>query len=453
MKKRNLSFGAKIILYFNLFSIALMLISGGILTIFSDQMARKALDGKIQSVTKVIEKFSGTPIWNMEYTALEDASVMAMEDPDISCITFFDPQGKKLVSKEAKDAPKKRGFVKRDIIGGDENKKVGTIQVGFNYSRLNEERNKMILMIFAAIVALQTLISTFLFIIVRRLSKPISKVMVSLDDSSTGLEKDSNKLAHSGNSLADSIAKQASSIQEISASLVEISGMLDSNVSSANEMKNDSEMIKGECTGANETMGRLQESMDLISESNARVEKLTTIIQNIKDKTAIMDEIVFQTKLLSFNASVEAERAGEHGRGFAVVAQEVGNLAGLSGKAAQEISMIVGQSINEVGDITLENKQRVEAGIKLVKETSENLVTILKSTEILDKESQSILSSSSEQSLAVKQISEVMSELDGLTQSLAEESHVTRDISVKVHGHTRELNGVVDDLNLVMNGK
>ena len=60
-------------------------------------------------------------------------------------------------------------------------------------------------------------------------------------------------------------------------------------------------------------------------------------MEQIKDKVNIINDIVFQTKLLSFNASVEAARAGENGKGFAVVAEEVGNLASVSGKAANEI--------------------------------------------------------------------------------------------------------------------
>ncbi|NCQ16281.1 chemotaxis protein, partial [Candidatus Falkowbacteria bacterium] len=75
-------------------------------------------------------------------------------------------------------------------------------------------------------------------------------------------------------------------------------------------------------------------SMDRISESNQDIASLVFAIEEIAEKTKIIDDIVFQTKILSFNASVEAERAGEFGRGFSVVAQEVSNLAKMSGRAS-----------------------------------------------------------------------------------------------------------------------
>src|SRR5690606_36951178 len=117
----------------------------------------------------------------------------------------------------------------------------------------------------------------------------------------------------------------------------------------ANEVKQVSET-------ANESMTKLEMSIKEILHSNEKIEQLVKVIGNIGEKTKVMDEIVFQTKLLSFNASVEAERAGEHGRGFAVVAQEVGNLAQMSGKSAQEIAEIVKSSIQEAEAITTENK-------------------------------------------------------------------------------------------------
>lgn len=73
-------------------------------------------------------------------------------------------------------------------------------------------------------------------------------------------------------------------------------------------------------------------------------------ILEVSNKTQIIDDIVFQSKILSFNAAVEAERAGEMGRGFSVVAQEISNLSKVSGSAATEISKIVKECLNVINE-------------------------------------------------------------------------------------------------------
>ena len=61
----------------------------------------------------------------------------------------------------------------------------------------------------------------------------------------------------------------------------------------------------------------------------------------INDSISVIDQIAFQTNILSLNAAVEAATAGEAGKGFAVVAAEVRNLASRSAEAAKEIKAIV----------------------------------------------------------------------------------------------------------------
>ena len=100
-----------------------------------------------------------------------------------------------------------------------------------------------------------------------------------------------------------------------------------------------------------------EEMVKQVNNSNEEVEKIISIIKTIGDRTKVINDIVFQTKLLSFNASVEAARAGEMGKGFSVVAEEVGNLAKMSGDAAQEISAILDDSITTVHSIIERTKE------------------------------------------------------------------------------------------------
>src|SRR5690606_24854923 len=98
-----------------------------------------------------------------------------------------------------------------------------------------------------------------------------------------------------------------------------------------------------------------------IENSNEKFSDILSILSDIGQKTSVIHEIVFQTKLLSFNASVEAARAGEHGKGFAVVAQEIGNLANMSGKSAEEIESIINDSTKKVKDMLTDSQNRSQA--------------------------------------------------------------------------------------------
>lgn len=177
------------------------------------------------------------------------------------------------------------------------------------------------------------------------------------------------------------------------------------------------------------------------------------MIVAIADKTAIMDDIVFQTKLLSFNASVEAERAGEHGRGFAVVAQEVGNLAQLTGKSAQEIAGIVKESIEGTKAITTENDQRVREGDQFALEVANHFITIKEASDIVANRSKQVLEASKEQSAGVKQINIAMAQVDKANQINTSKAEETASSSVVLEQQSESLEKIVDELTEIIEGK
>jgi hypothetical protein len=107
----------------------------------------------------------------------------------------------------------------------------------------------------------------------------------------------------------------------------------------------------------------MEKEIEVINSLVARSNDITTVI-------SLIQEIAFQTNILSLNAAIEAATAGEYGKGFAVVAQEVRNLAGRSGEAAKEIKDVVDsmkletdnikESSTEMNEIVTHTKTNIE---------------------------------------------------------------------------------------------
>jgi len=106
-----------------------------------------------------------------------------------------------------------------------------------------------------------------------------------------------------------------------------------------------------------------QSAMTAMTES---MQKITGNSNEIQRVIKVIDDIAFQTNLLTLNAAVEAARAGQHGKGFAVVAEEVRNLASRSAKAARETSELITKSSHEI-----------EQGGEVANRTAEVLNTIV----------------------------------------------------------------------------
>ena len=270
------------------------------------------------------------------------------------------------------------------------------------------------------------------------LNREFKKLVSDMTSVSGKLSTASSKIFSASDTLSKNVTEQASSVEQTSASMEEISGMTENNVM---ESKNLQEIA----VQMQEQMQELGGAMDEITESNNKIEHLSEIINEIAEKTAIIDDIVFQTKLLSFNASVEAERAGEHGRGFAVVAQEVGNLAQMSGKAALEIAELVRDSTSKAVSVAKENKSRVEQGSKIVNATQKQAKSISEGAVAL-------YNASNEQSVGITEVNTAI----GIINKTTIESSAISDENSRAGNDLLEqadsLNSFVEKLNSFLQG-
>ncbi|MCD4757620.1 MAG: CZB domain-containing protein [Arcobacteraceae bacterium] len=149
--------------------------------------------------------------------------------------------------------------------------------------------------------------------------------------------------------------------------------------------KESKETANGSNEGLSLTKNIVKDTENLNNQIVTENEIVNNLVQksdDIAQAIVVIDQIAFQTNILSLNAAVEAATAGEAGKGFAVVAQEVRNLASRSADAAKEIKDVV-VSIQEetarmksssdiVAKVVVETKDRVDILIKLMNTFQKN---------------------------------------------------------------------------------
>ena len=130
-------------------------------------------------------------------------------------------------------------------------------------------------------------------------------------------------------------------------------------------------------------MDSLAQSIAHLMDSSEELSSINGTIGEISAKSQIIHDIVFKTQLLSFNASIEATRAGEQGSGFKVVAEEVGNLAKVTGKAALEIDQLIaegGQKIESLTSILLSKIEESSTSLDASQRSFTEITTAVQGT-------------------------------------------------------------------------
>ena len=226
---------------------------------------------------------------------------------------------------------------------------------------------------------------------------------LKLDESSNILLKNVDKLNISSN-------EAAASLEQTSASLEQITSNIRSNSQNVSKMTQLSQKL----------LNSSIEGEKLANQTTASMEDISSQVSEINEAISVIDNIAFQTNILSLNAAVEAATAGEAGKGFAVVAGEVRNLANRSAEAAKEIKNIVENATLKAN----QGKEIANSMIEGYKELNENIKNSSKL--IYD-----IENSSKEQLLGIEQINDAVNSLDEQTQQNAQIASLTHDVAVE----------------------
>ncbi|KGR97999.1 methyl-accepting chemotaxis protein [Burkholderia sp. ABCPW 111] len=188
-------------------------------------------------------------------------------------------------------------------------------------------------------------------------------------------------------------------------------------------------------------MGETMRSvMDAAGSVNAKLAILNEKAININQVVATITKVADQTNLLSLNAAIEAEKAGEYGRGFAVVATEIRRLADQTAVATYDIEQTVKeiQSAVSAGVMGMDKfSEEVRRGMRDVQQVGGQLSQIIAEVQTLAPRFQMVNEGMQTQASGAEQITQALSQLSEAAQQTAES--------------LRQSSQAIDDLTLVAN--
>jgi methyl-accepting chemotaxis protein len=158
----------------------------------------------------------------------------------------------------------------------------------------------------------------------------------------------------------------------------------------------------------------------LANQTTEAMNEIDKEVNAINEAITVIDQIAFQTNILSLNAAVEAATAGEAGKGFAVVAAEVRNLASRSAEAAKEIKLLV-ETATKKADQGKKISEDMISGYKMLNENISLTIELIKNIE----------GSSKEQLAGIEQINDAINSLDQQTQQNAMIATQTYEVAVQ----------------------
>ncbi|RXJ83586.1 chemotaxis protein [Arcobacter cloacae] len=249
----------------------------------------------------------------------------------------------------------------------------------------------------------------YLFAGINKLQENITAMLIENKSNGLTLDESSDILLSNVDKLNINSTEAAASLEETAAALEEITS----------NIRNTTQNIAKMATYSNGVTKAASDGEKLANQTTVAMDEINIQVNAINEAISVIDQIAFQTNILSLNAAVEAATAGEAGRGFAVVAAEVRNLASRSAEAAREIKTIVENATSKAN----QGKQIAGNMIEGYKELNQNITNTINLISDIEM-------SSKEQLIGIEQINDAVSGLDQKTQQNAQVASQAHHIAV-----------------------
>jgi methyl-accepting chemotaxis protein len=273
----------------------------------------------------------------------------------------------------------------------------------------------------------------------KRLIDPMADLTIRLTSSATSIASSARQQASNVANINTSGNEVATAVNEISATSKELLRAME-------QLAEDAEKTSTVANEGSRGLKGLSSSMESLSSATHTItDKLTTIrdkANKINSVVTAITKVADQTNLLSLNAAIEAEKAGEGGAGFAVVAREIRRLADQSALATMEIEQMVEAMQEAVSSGVAQTRELAEAmdrGIHASESISGQFGDIIQRVETMVPRYEAVHEGMQNQSEGAQQISEAMWQLTEMGRQTSESVNDLNDVSQQLHEAVRIL--------------
>ncbi|MBR8837684.1 MAG: methyl-accepting chemotaxis protein [Stigonema ocellatum SAG 48.90 = DSM 106950] len=289
----------------------------------------------------------------------------------------------------------------------------------------------------------------------QRMTKSLNSLISQTQKSGIQMTTSTTQIAATGRQLQATVTAQAASTNEVSATSMQIAATSGQLVKTMDQITEKAQVTALAASNSQANLMQMALAMRSLAVATTSISSTLGMMNekanNINSVVTTITKVADQTNLLSLNAAIEAEKAGEYGAGFAVVAREIRRLADQTAVATLEIEQMVKEMQSSVSTGVMEMdkfNQDVSNSVEQVGKISGEIALVIEQVQSLTPRFEEVSHSMEQQFQGAQQISSTIAHLSETSQQTVQALHETNKALEQLDDAAQGLQGVVSQFKV-----